>query len=178
MIGRDHEPTASVVPVPLRTVQTPLPSPELHNEMAEVNWTQTCLLYQLNKKHVVGQGCKILVNAGQLATRGSHSITQQTEVSTIPTFVILNNPASALALPFSPPHVFIPSLLRRKGLKSTLNNMGHISVAGFESLNKYSASGHALQPARYLTVSWHPWGTHLQRLSEVPCAVPAAAEAQ
>lgn len=33
MIGRDHEPTASVV----HTVQTPLPSPELHNEMAEVN---------------------------------------------------------------------------------------------------------------------------------------------
>lgn len=117
MIRRDHETTASVAPGHLQAVQAPLPSAELHNEMPEVNWTQTWHLHQLNKKHAVGQGCKILINAGQLATRGSHSITQQIEVSAIPTFIILNNPASALALPFPPPHVFIPSPLWGEDLR-------------------------------------------------------------
>lgn len=165
----DHKTRTSVAPVHLHTVEAPLPSPELPNEMPEVNWTQTCHGYQLNKKPVVGQGCKSLIKAGQLATRGSHSITQQIEVSAIPTFVMLNNPASAPALPFSPSHVFVPFSLPG-GLRATLNNMPRISVAGFKSLNNYSMSGHALKLVCYLKVSCHPWGTHLQCLSEVTCA--------
>lgn len=109
-------------------------------------------------------------SAGQLAARGSHSITQRTEVSAIPTFVTLNNPASAPAPRFSPSHIFVPSLLLVEGLKSTLDNMAHTSAAGFESLNNYSMSGRALNWICCLIVSCHLEGTHVQYFSEVICA--------
>lgn len=63
--------------------------------------------------------------------------------------------------PFSSP-IFVPSAPPGEGIKSTLNNMAHIAVVGFESLNYYNTLSHALKFSCCLIISELPsWGTHL-----------------
>lgn len=79
-----------------------------------LRWTEPKLVIctDWTKSMLLAKAVRVLSTAGQLAT---HSITQQIEVSAIPAFVMLNNPASAPALPFSPRHIFVPSPLPLTG---------------------------------------------------------------
>lgn len=54
--------------------------------------------------------------------------------------------------PFSSP-IFVPSTPPGEGIKFGLNYKAPISVVGFESLNYYNTSGHALELSCCLTVS-------------------------
>lgn len=161
MISRDHETTASTHSTSTSVISCKSgASGELNPNLSSV---------ELNKKQFVGQGCKRFITTGQLATRGSHSITQHIKTSATPTFVMLNNHI-CFCIPFlSSPH-FCTSFQLQGSLKAALSNTPHISVADFKSLNNYSISGHALKLACYLIVGCHQWGTHLQCLSEVTCA--------
>jgi len=118
---------------------------------------------------LLAKAVRVLSAIGQLATRASHSITQQIEVSAILTLQCWATPHLLLhSLFLLPTFLYLPLLRGRS--QTTLNNMTHTSVAGFKSLNSYRMSGHALNLACYLTVGCHLWGTHLQCLSEVTCA--------
>lgn len=104
--GRGHGATASVTSVHLQTEQASLPSAEPYNEMPWVS-CQALHLYQQNRRMLLAKAPRVLPTTGQPAPRGSHCIMQWRRGPAVPTFIPLNSPASAPALPFCLPRILL-----------------------------------------------------------------------
>lgn len=140
--------------VHLHTVQAPLPSDELQNEMPEVIWTQTCPQCQLSREHAAGQGCE-----SRTRWPGGHYGKSQHRTQAEFSCPHLQHriTGTAPALPSHPRFLYLPHLQERES-DLPLNNMVHISVVGFQSLNYCNVSGHAMKLSCCLKVSCHRGG--------------------
>lgn len=81
----------------------------------------------------LAKALRVLPTTGQPATRGSHCITQWRVGPAVPTFIPPNNPASAPALPFCPPHILLRHccctgtvILALWRISTTLNTTGAV----------------------------------------------------